>query len=105
MTAFTEVGPDAQLTAQAVTGLADTGGELLFAAIARRGTAEPEPRTLFDALGRLHVHGVPVDWRRVYADKGARRATCRPTLSSGSATGCPTPPPRPGPAPLPATRC
>ncbi|MER5699205.1 type I polyketide synthase [Streptomyces mirabilis] len=71
VTAFTEIGPDAHLTAQAMTALAEGGRDPLFTAAARRGA--PEPRTLFDALGRLHVHGVPVDWRRVYADSGARR--------------------------------
>lgn len=71
VTAFTEIGPDAHLTAQATTALAEGGKDPLFTAAARRGA--PEPRTLFDALGRLHVHGVPVDWRRVYADSGARR--------------------------------
>ncbi|MFD7479489.1 alpha/beta fold hydrolase [Streptomyces sp. NPDC059837] len=71
VTAFAEIGPDAHLTAQATTGLAESGADLLFAAAARRGA--PEPRTLFDMLGQLHVHGVPVDWPRVYADSGARR--------------------------------
>ncbi|MFF1655228.1 SDR family NAD(P)-dependent oxidoreductase [Streptomyces sp. NPDC058255] len=73
VTAFAEIGPDAQLTAQAMTGLVDAGQDLLFTAVARRGAVGPEPRTLFTALGRLHVHGVPVEWRRVYADSGARR--------------------------------
>ncbi|MFF2123950.1 SDR family NAD(P)-dependent oxidoreductase [Streptomyces olivochromogenes] len=71
VTAFAEIGPDAHLTAQATTALAESGKDPLFTAAARRGA--PESRTLFDALGRLHVHGVPVDWRRVYADSGARR--------------------------------
>lgn len=73
VTAFAEIGPDAQLTAQAMTGLAETEGDPLFTAVARRGAPGPEPRTLFTALGQLHVHGLPVDWRRVYADSGARR--------------------------------
>ncbi|MFF4352913.1 alpha/beta fold hydrolase [Streptomyces sp. NPDC001530] len=73
VTAFAEIGPDAQLTPQAMTGLAEAGTDLMFTAAARRGTTEPEPRTLFTALGQLHVHGLPVDWRRVYADSGARR--------------------------------
>lgn len=70
VTAFAEIGPDAHLTAQATTGTAKAGKDLLFTATTRRGA--PEPQTLFDALGQLHVHGVPVDWRRVYADTGAR---------------------------------
>ncbi|MER6129704.1 beta-ketoacyl synthase N-terminal-like domain-containing protein, partial [Streptomyces sp. NPDC001795] len=74
VTAFAEVGPEAQLTALAMTGLAEAGEELLFTAAARRGATEPEPRTLLASLGRLHVHGLPVDWHRVYAAGGARRA-------------------------------
>ncbi|WP_406176908.1 beta-ketoacyl synthase N-terminal-like domain-containing protein [Streptomyces sp. NBC_00996] len=73
VTAFAEIGPDEQLTAQAMTGLAEAGEEPLFTAAARRSATEPEPRTLFSARGQLHVHGVPVDWHRVYADSGARR--------------------------------
>ncbi|MCW7940817.1 DNA-binding protein [Streptomyces hygroscopicus] len=73
VTAFAEVGPDAQLTAQAMTGLAGADEELLFTAMARRGDQEPEPRTLLAAVGRLHVQGLPVDWRRVYDGSSARR--------------------------------
>jgi len=77
VTAFAEIGPDAQLTAQAAASLAGTGTELLFTPAARRdGT---EPRTVFDALGQLHVHGVRLDWRRVYADSGARHVDGLPT--------------------------
>ncbi|WSX55719.1 type I polyketide synthase [Streptomyces sp. NBC_00986] len=77
VTAFTEIGPDSQLTAQAAASLAGTGKELLCTPAARRDGAEP--RTLFDALGQLHVHGVRLDWRRVYADSGARRVDGLPT--------------------------
>ncbi|MFI9810066.1 SDR family NAD(P)-dependent oxidoreductase [Streptomyces sp. NPDC052301] len=72
VTAFVEIGPDTQLTAQTMTNLADSVDGLLCTAVARRGATEPEPQTLFAALGRLHVHGLPLDWRRVYADSGAR---------------------------------
>ena len=77
VTAFAELGPDAHLTAQAAASLAGTGKELLFTAAARRDGVEP--RTLFDTLGQLHVHGVQLDWRRVYADSGARRVDGMPT--------------------------
>lgn len=98
VTAFAEIGPDAQLTAQAATGLAGTGKELLFTATARRDGAEP--RTMLDALGQLHVHGVRLDWHQVYAGSGARRVDNLPTYpSNGSATGCPTPLPARPPAP------
>ncbi|MET7575368.1 type I polyketide synthase [Streptomyces sp. NPDC005492] len=71
VTAFTEIGPAAQLTAQAATALAGAGKEHLFTAMARRDGSEPQ--TALDALGQLHVHGMPLDWHRVYADSGARR--------------------------------
>ncbi|MER7989246.1 SDR family NAD(P)-dependent oxidoreductase [Streptomyces noursei] len=37
-----------------------------------RGT-RPEPDALLDALAALHAHGVPVDWRAVFAGRGGRR--------------------------------
>ncbi|MEV0477523.1 type I polyketide synthase, partial [Streptomyces prunicolor] len=77
VTAFAEIGPDAHLTAQAAATLAGTGKELLFTAAARRGGSEPH--TLFDTLGQLHVHGMELDWHRVYADSGARRVDGLPT--------------------------
>lgn len=77
VTAFAEIGPDAQLTAQAAAGLAGTGKELLFTATARRDGAEP--RTMFDTLGQLHVQGVRLDWQQVYAGSGARRVDDLPT--------------------------
>ncbi|MGW0837255.1 SDR family NAD(P)-dependent oxidoreductase [Streptomyces prunicolor] len=77
VTAFAELGPAAHLTTQAAAPLARTGKELLFTAAARRGGSEPH--TLFDALGQLHLHGVQLDWHRVYADSGARRVDDLPT--------------------------
>ncbi|MEU5424849.1 type I polyketide synthase [Streptomyces olivoreticuli] len=71
VTAFAEVGPDAQLTAAATAGLADQGEGLLLTATARAGA--PETGTVLAALARLHVRGLPVDWHRVYAGSGARR--------------------------------
>ncbi|MGX9883008.1 SDR family NAD(P)-dependent oxidoreductase [Streptomyces sp. NPDC002276] len=73
VTAFAEVGPDAHLTAQA----AGVRKELLFATTARRDS--DEPRTLFNALGQLHTHGVRLDWRQVYAGTGAQRVDGMPT--------------------------
>ncbi|MEV4927504.1 SDR family NAD(P)-dependent oxidoreductase [Streptomyces roseoverticillatus] len=69
VTAFAEIGPDAQLTAAA--SAAFTAGGRLFTATVRSGTREPDE--VLAALGRLHVHGLPVDWQRVYAGSGARR--------------------------------
>ena len=64
VTTFLELGPDAVLTA-------------LAPAAARRPVCVPllrrdrdEAATALTALAALHVHGVPVDWRRCFA--GAR---------------------------------
>ncbi|MDT0545103.1 type I polyketide synthase [Streptomyces lonegramiae] len=76
VTAFAEVGPDAHLTASALAALVDGESErLVFAAVSRAGT-DPRgsgPGAVLAALARLHVHGLPVDWGRVYAGSGARR--------------------------------
>ncbi|MCX5205414.1 type I polyketide synthase [Streptomyces sp. NBC_00237] len=73
VTAFAEIGPGAPLTAAAAadTGLVDGEKRPLLTAFVR--AKEPEAATVLAALARLHVHGLPVDWRRVYADSGARR--------------------------------
>ncbi|NJP82491.1 acyltransferase domain-containing protein, partial [Streptomyces sp. AA8] len=87
VTAFAEIGPGAQLTAAAMAGLAadseePAGGRAqkraekqaegpVFITTARDGAREAE--AVLAALGRLHVHGLPVDWHRVYAGSGARR--------------------------------
>ncbi|MBB5120251.1 acyl transferase domain-containing protein/acyl-CoA synthetase (AMP-forming)/AMP-acid ligase II [Streptomyces eurocidicus] len=71
VTVFAETGPDAQLTAAVMSGVAGERDGLVCTATARAGT--PEPEAVLAALGRLHVHGPPVDWHRVYAGSGARR--------------------------------
>ncbi|KUJ68493.1 DNA-binding protein [Streptomyces albus subsp. albus] len=71
VTACVEVGPGAQLTAAVMGGVAGERGGLVCLATARAGA--PEAEAVLAALGRLHVHGLPVDWRRVYAGSGARR--------------------------------
>ncbi|MEV4506587.1 type I polyketide synthase [Streptomyces klenkii] len=69
VTAFAEVGPGAQLTAAAAGAFAGEGR--LFTAVVRSGVREPDE--VLAALGRLHVHGLPVNWQGVYAGSGARR--------------------------------
>ncbi|MEV5238427.1 type I polyketide synthase [Streptomyces cinnamoneus] len=71
VTACMEVGPDAQLTAAALAGVAGERGGPVCTATARAGA--PEAQAVLAALGRLHLHGLPVDWHRVYAGSGARR--------------------------------
>ncbi|WP_374223120.1 type I polyketide synthase [Streptomyces sp. FH025] len=69
VTAFLELGPDGVLTALA-QGTLDAGDHTLVAAVRRD---RPEAHTLVEALGRLHSHGVPVDWSAFFAGSGARR--------------------------------
>ncbi|MEU6375555.1 type I polyketide synthase [Streptomyces sp. NPDC046909] len=64
VTAFVEAGPAAALTVAAEGCVAPDAGAVF--------TPFADARAL-KGLAALHVHGVPVDWRSVYADSGARR--------------------------------
>jgi NAD(P)-dependent dehydrogenase (short-subunit alcohol dehydrogenase family)/acyl carrier protein len=63
-----EAGPDGVLTAMAQQALAEAG-EPVSVPVARKD--RDEARTLTEALARLHVAGVPVDWSR-YVGTGRR---------------------------------
>ncbi|KUN20185.1 hypothetical protein AQJ23_35025 [Streptomyces antibioticus] len=65
VTAFVEAGPAAALSV-AAEGCAAPDAGAVFASCA-------DAREALGALASLHVHGVPVDWRSVYAGSGARR--------------------------------
>ncbi|MFJ2004519.1 SDR family NAD(P)-dependent oxidoreductase [Streptomyces chartreusis] len=65
VTAFVEAGPAASLAVAAEECVAPDRNAVLMSC--------PDPRAAVEALASLHVHGVPVDWRSVYADSGARR--------------------------------
>ncbi|WP_406445598.1 SDR family NAD(P)-dependent oxidoreductase [Streptomyces sp. NBC_00631] len=65
VTAFVEAGPSPTLGVAAEESVRPDAG----AVFASCGDA----RTTAEALAALHVHGVGVDWRAVYADSGARR--------------------------------
>ncbi|GIH19405.1 hypothetical protein Raf01_75770 [Rugosimonospora africana] len=74
-----EVGPAPVLTplAEECWPQADTGAALCAVASAApdsdaSGSDASEARALLDALARLHVHGVPVDWAAAYRGSGAR---------------------------------
>ncbi|MEV7012934.1 type I polyketide synthase [Streptosporangium sp. NPDC051022] len=64
--AIVEIGPDAALTAAVRSG-AD------IPAIATQRAGRPEIDTLVEAVGALHVAGVPVDWAAVYRSLGGRQ--------------------------------
>ncbi|WP_309235581.1 type I polyketide synthase, partial [Amycolatopsis sp. SID8362] len=65
---FVELGPDGVLSGLA----AGSDGEAAFVPLLRKD--REETRSAVTALGRLHAHGVPVDWARAYAGSGARQA-------------------------------
>lgn len=62
-TAFLEVGPDAVLTAVAARAIPESSGAVVRSASLRRGRSDQH--ALLDALARLWVAGVPVDWAAV----------------------------------------
>ncbi|MCX4851552.1 type I polyketide synthase [Streptomyces sp. NBC_00893] len=70
-----ELGPDAVLTAMVAQSVDAEGS--VFAAAMRRG--QPQLETFFAALAGLWTHGVPVEWRSVFALWGGRPADDVPT--------------------------
>ncbi|MGW2227325.1 type I polyketide synthase [Streptomyces formicae] len=68
VTNFLELGPDAVLTA-AGRDCVDDAAFLVAAARANR----PEGTALTSAVAALHTRGVTLDWRSVFAGRGARR--------------------------------
>ncbi|MFD4946405.1 beta-ketoacyl synthase N-terminal-like domain-containing protein, partial [Streptomyces sp. NPDC058409] len=85
---YVELGPDGVLTGLVRDCLASAGpapadphtgeagggkrGPAPLVLPTLRGT-RPEADTLLDTLAALHAHGVPVDWRAVFAGRGGRR--------------------------------
>ncbi|MBT2427498.1 SDR family NAD(P)-dependent oxidoreductase, partial [Streptomyces sp. ISL-112] len=67
VTTFLELGPDGVLSAMAQ----ESASEGTVAVPVLRKDRDEET-TLVAALARLHVQGVPVDWRRFFAGTGAR---------------------------------
>ncbi|MEU8986478.1 type I polyketide synthase [Streptomyces sp. NPDC048558] len=65
ITAYVEAAPSASLAVAAEDCVAPDAGAVF--------TSCPDPRAAVEALAALHVHGVPVEWRSVYAGSGARR--------------------------------
>ncbi|MFJ8631928.1 SDR family NAD(P)-dependent oxidoreductase [Streptomyces sp. NPDC093568] len=65
VTAFVEAGPTASLGLAAESCVAADAGAVF--------TSCADARTTLEGLAALHVHGVSVDWRSVYAGTGGRR--------------------------------
>ncbi|MGI5413081.1 SDR family NAD(P)-dependent oxidoreductase [Streptomyces chartreusis] len=74
VTRFLEIGPDGTLTPL----IAQTAHETAVAVAALRKNG-PEEEALAVAMGRLFVHGVPVDWAAYFAGTGARLTDALPT--------------------------
>ncbi|GII96413.1 type I polyketide synthase [Sinosporangium siamense] len=62
VSAFVELGPEAALTPMIGECLPASGPELIAAG---GGAEAEEERHLLGAVARLHLHGVPVEWRAV----------------------------------------
>ncbi|QUH02487.1 SDR family NAD(P)-dependent oxidoreductase [Saccharopolyspora erythraea] len=66
---FVELGPDGVLSAAGQECLPDS--DAAFLPVLRRDS--PEPDSVSDCLGRLHVRGAAVDWAAYFAGTGARQ--------------------------------
>ncbi|MFI0374017.1 SDR family NAD(P)-dependent oxidoreductase [Actinomadura sp. 1N219] len=71
VTRFVELGPDGVLTAMTHACLDDASTRMLVTPALRKGA--PEIEALLSTVGRLHVDGAPVDWKAVFAGRGARQ--------------------------------
>ncbi|WP_284574475.1 type I polyketide synthase [Streptomyces sp. 2P-4] len=70
VSAFLELGPDGILTAATRTALGAQDDVCVAVPALRAG--RPEERVLVEALARLHVNGVRVDWTRLFDGTAAR---------------------------------
>ncbi|MFE9449996.1 SDR family NAD(P)-dependent oxidoreductase [Streptomyces sp. NPDC006739] len=77
-THYVELGPDGVLAAMARECLTDAAPAPLVVPTLRG--SRPEAEALLTALAALHAQGVGVDWREVFAGRGARR-TALPTYA------------------------
>ncbi|ADI03771.1 type I modular polyketide synthase [Streptomyces bingchenggensis BCW-1] len=71
VTAFLEVGPDGVLSAMAQDSLPDESDDTVVIPSLRKGRADEA--ALVEALARLHIAGVKLDWTAFFAGTGAQR--------------------------------
>ncbi|WP_343298773.1 thioester reductase domain-containing protein, partial [Streptomyces sp. SID1034] len=73
VTNFVELGPDAVLTPLVHANVNPAGAAATGAIVPLLRRDSPEAESTVTALGRLHNHGVRVDWEAFFAGTGARR--------------------------------
>ncbi|QFU93058.1 type I polyketide synthase [Amycolatopsis sp. YIM 10] len=88
---FLELGPEGVLSAM----VAETAPDAVVVPVLRKD--RPEEAAALTALAKLHVNGVPVDWRSWFAGTGARRIDlptyafqhekCWPSMATGARAG------------------
>ncbi|MDF9815655.1 type I polyketide synthase [Streptomyces sp. SPB162] len=78
VTGFLELGPDAVLSAMGAESVTDPAASVLLPALRRD---RDEARTLVEAVTRLHLRGVGVDWRAFFAGRAAAGLVDLPTYA------------------------
>ncbi|MEU3459728.1 type I polyketide synthase [Streptomyces sp. NPDC006733] len=78
VTAFLELGPDAVLSAMGAESVPDPAASVLVPALRRD---RDEARTLVEAVTRLHLRGIGVDWRAFFAGRAAAGLVDLPTYA------------------------
>ncbi|WP_212818410.1 type I polyketide synthase [Polymorphospora rubra] len=82
---FVEIGPDGVLAGMVRDSLADEDADVVVVPVLRKGRTEAQ--ALIAALAELHAAGTAVTWTPLLGVPPAFPSTCRPTRSSGVATG------------------
>ncbi|MFI9099262.1 type I polyketide synthase [Streptomyces fildesensis] len=78
VTAFLELGPDAVLSAMGAESVTDPVASVLVPALRRD---RDEAQTLVEAVTRLHLRGIGVDWRAFFAGRAAAGLVDLPTYA------------------------
>ncbi|KAB2340336.1 type I polyketide synthase [Actinomadura rudentiformis] len=73
---FVEIGPGGALSGMARQCLTGASGDATLIPVLRKG--RPEAVAALTAAGTLHATGLDLDWKRLFAGRGARRVTLPP---------------------------